>query len=689
MAKEIYIDDENFAKGLQALEDTTKAPFGSARVMENCTITDKGGIAPRLGTSIIGTFNVSTLPIKSVYTYKKSFAANEILIKTYGTKFEAYSKNHTSAGWFLVKDGYTTGQEFGFVTSLVNTDNQDYCVFCNRYEPYTRWTGAIALLTSTLVGGETTIPVDTTLTTDTFDSQTATSNSATSFGIGTTPWVASQWNNFYVYIPSSGKVRKITATTTNSITFDTLGGAPGNVAFEIRQQLFPDTGSVIYNSNIVAYTSVDTNTTLITASAAAGTSGQALTLVPTEYPQNPRGNRLTSYLNRIIVGNVRSALARDSGGALAGYSNAGSYFVSKVNNPFDFTYSATRVAGEGDVVSTPYGGGNITDVSSLEDTAYVFKPRYIESVKYSQDANDLSVREPIKSEIGSVNRVIRGSDDVWFMTEDKKFTKIGRVKLKDVKPQNENIGYIIKRLLDLYSMDSFTGIEYADRIYFACKTDATQTVNNVVVVYNKTTESFEGLWSLTVNGFTRFNNLLCFGDSIGANVYQMLTGHADYDGTNRFPIISRYKSHYMNLSASIKGKRRGSHADLQAMHSMYFEGYIKGATQITFQAWKDFSDTPFLQFNFDGSETNFQDGVNLMATLGGETIGLAPMGSISSPDVEGYRHFQFRVYFPYQYGNHFSVGHQSENVDDDYEISRYGLGMLQDVSTDTNRIKAI
>lgn len=698
MAKDIYIDDQNFRLGLQALDDTTKAPFGSALVMENCMITDKGGIAPRLGTSVLGTSNSSLLPVRSLYAFKKSFGTDEFLVKTYDTYMEVYSKNLSSSGWFRLKTGFTSDKEFGFITSLVNVNNQDYLIFCNRYDYYQSWTGATTLLNGALVGGETTITVDNVLTPESFDIE-ATANvsgsSATTLTVNGTPWAASQWIGFYAYIKTgvnAGKISLISSNTSSQITFATLGSDPGACDFEIRQLLFPASGTLILGGNTLAYSAIPTVTTFTTSAAATTASRTPVAVVPTIYADAPKGNRLTNSLNRVIVGNVRSGLARNAGGAIAGFAAAGSYFVSKLNNPFDFTYAATRVAGEGDVVSTPYGGGDITDVMAQEDAAYIFKKRYIESVKYSQDTSDLAVRVPLKSEVGSINKVIKGADDIYFMTPDKKFTSIGREKLKDVLPQTENIGYIIKRLLDTYDMSSFCGIEYADRLYFACKSASTNTYNDRVLVYNKNSRSFEGVWTLSANGFARFNDLLYFGDATGANVYQMLTGHADVVGTDRFPIVAKYQSHFANLGPifrRLKRRQITSFADIQAMHSMYVEGYIKGATTITFECWKDFSTTPFLSFNFSGAETNFQDGATLMATLGDEEIGLAPMGSISTPDPEGYQHFQFRVYFPYQYGNYFSVGHQTSNTDDDYEIIRYGLGLLQDVSVDTGRIKSV
>ncbi len=682
--KDVFIDYQNFKLGLYALEDTTKAPFGSARVMSNMRVTDRGGIAPRLGTRLLGTENSAAYGVTGLYNFRKSYDQDEFLIKTYDDEMEVYSKNHASADWWRLKNGFTSNKEFGFVTSLVNTANEDYCVFCNRYEDYQRWMGAVTLLTAGLTGGETAIPVTSTLTNEIFESKTASANSATTLDVAGTPWAASQWVNMYVHITSgalNGKVRKITANTNNQITFDTLGGGPGNCTFQIRKLAFPATGSIIYNGTVIAYSGIDTSTTLTVASAHAGTLGQAVSVIPETYPACPRGNRLTNYLGRIIVGNVRSALALDSGGATQGFASAGSYFVSKILDPFDYSFQATRVAGEGDIISTPYGGGDITDVSSLEDTAYVFKSKYIESVKYSQDSNDLANRIPLKAEVGSVGQVIRGADDIYFITEDKQITSIGRVSYKDITPQTQNIGFKIKRLLSNYVFGAGRGIEDDDRLYIPAKSSSSQTSNDIVIVYNKINKSFDGIWNIPANYFARFGSGLYLAESNTPNVYEMNTGHSDISGSNRFPISSEYASHFMNLTAS--------HGYLQSLNSLYFEGYIKGGSTITFQAWKDFSNDPFLEFSFAGSETTLLDGTEIPGFLGGAPIGLRPMGSISAADEEGRQHFQFRIYFPFQYGNHFSIGFKSVGEDFDYEVTRFGLGLAESVSVDTGRVKSI
>jgi len=681
---DIFIDYEKFKLGLYALEDTTKAPFGTARIMRNMRITDRGGISPRLGTSLLGTFNSSALSGKGLYNFRKSYDSDEFLLKAYDDELEVYSKNHSSAGWWRLKNGFTSDKEFGFITSLVNTSNEDFVVFCNRYEEYQRWQGAVTLLDGALVGAETSVIVDSVLTEEIFESKTASASSATTLDVSGTPWAASMWINMYVYITSgvhSGKIRLITSNDNNTITFDTLGSDPGSCTFQIRKAAFPASGTLIYNGTTIAYTAIPEYNKFTVASAHAAADNSAVALVPTTYPAAPRGNRLANYLGRIIVGNVRSALARDSGGVLSGFASAGSYFVSKLSDPTDFSFTATRVAGEGDIIATPYGGGDITDVVAQEDTAYVFKNRYIESVQYSQDANDLANRTPLKAEVGSVGPVIKGSDDIYFISEDKKFTSIGRVASKDVLPQTDNIGFKIQRLLNDYVFGTGRGIEDVDRIYIPCKSISTETNNDIVLVYNKVNKAFEGVWEIHANFFERFNNSIYYIESNTPNVYQLNTGNSDVVGTDRFPISSDYASHFMNLTAS--------HGYSQALNAIYLEGYIKGNSTFTFKAWKDFSNSEFLSFDFSGTESSLLDGQEIGAFLGSAPIGLRPMGAVGEADSEGRRHFYFRVYFPFQYGNHFSVGFSSSGSDLDYEVTRIGLGLSESVSVDTTRIKSI
>lgn len=695
MAKTLTYDMENFNAGLVLLNDDSTAPVGSARSMTNIFITDRGGIAPRPGTMMLGTRDVSTDRGRGFFVFKKSFGAIEIPMRAQGTRLEVYDTQH---GWFLLKNSFTFDQEFGFVSNLVNTDNADFVYFSNRYEPFQRWSGQIANITAALAGGETTIPVDSTLEDDIFFEGVATDEdgpapTATKIHVqhdpNPAPWVASQWVNFYVYITSgaqAGQVRKITANTNHEIDFDALPGAPAvGDTFEIRMTKFDlnfgDT--FIYNETEITVTDVPSATELTVASAHAAPIDTAVTQSPQVFLDAPRGNRIDTLLGRTVVGRVRSGLSRDAGGALQGSNSAGSVWVSRLNDPKDFTYDATRVAGQGDLLSTPYGGGDITDIAVQEEVVYIYKESYIEAVQYSQDINDFAVRTPLKPGAGSINKVIKGHDDHFFMTVDKQFTSLGRVENKDITVQTMNIGLPIRRLLQEYEFNQFNGYEYRNRILFSARSSTETANNDVTVVWNKRTETFEGVWNIAAHAFDEYGDQLYFQEANGPNVWQMFEERkADIDDTDELPIASVWQSNFFNL-LPIKG-------NYQTVQSLAFEGYIAANTTFTISLFKDFADEASIEFDFGGlDDEEFLTGSQLASFLGSNPLGLVPIGVLGGVGLDGRRRFSFMVYFPYEYGQYFSLGFQSSGIDQDWEIIRASLGLGETISTIRPGIKSI
>jgi len=743
--KTLTVSQSNFRLGLHLLEDDTSSPIGSARKMLNVSISDRGGISTRPGTKLLGAINTSSGSVKGVFNFKKSQGSFEYPIKAYDTFLEYY---HSTAGWSKLKTTFTTAQEFGFTSSLVNVDSDDFCYFCNRTEEYQRWRGAVTLLNGALSGGEIAVTVDSVLKDNVYYSSSATSSSATTVTVSDATWATDMWKNFVIHIVGTTKVRRITGNTTTVITFDTMSD-PGSNSFEIRQLAFPlynigtvttagtttltgagtnflttyrtgdliyvDTETVrtvssvtsdtvlvvtsvfftttaglnhrhkrqiIYGGTVIEYTNIDISTAFVVASATAAVDNTAITLVPQVFIDAPRGNRLENLLGRVYIGNVRSAVSRDSAGALQGSDQAGSMFVSKLLDPTTFTFSASRIAGEGDILNMPYGGGELTDIKGQESAIYAYKKGYVESVSYSQDANDYAIRVPLKTGKGSVGKVIKGADDQYFMTIDKTFTSLGRIKTKDILPQTENIGVSIKRLLDSYDHTDFNGIEFNNKIYTCHKTSSDENYNNVILVYNKSTKSYEGIWALPAGYFFEYLTNLYYAESNGANVWQMLIGKSDVqDATTTYPVTSDWRSNFFNV-LPMKNNTQG-------INSVFLEGYITANTSFTFNLYKDFSDVATLSFTFGGSEESEMVGDSLNRFMGSTALALEPIGTVDAPGSDGRRRFQFIVYFPYIYGETFSTGITSEGKNQDWEIIRISLGLKEDISVKINNIKTI
>ena len=686
--KTLTIQQDQFSRGLQLLTDDSKAPFGSAREMLNCIITDRGGIAPRPGTKLLGTYNDTPSAVRGLYNFKKSKSNPDILIKTYDDEVEYF---HPTLGeWARLKNGYTEDQQFDFTYSLVNTDNDDFTYFCNRYEEYQRWRGAYTQLNGALAGGETEVIVDSILTDPIYEALTATSNSSTTVNVASAIWATNMYKNFYVYFPSTGKVRLITANTSNQITFETLGSGPGNIAFQIRQLAFPATGLIIYSGTPIAYTAFDLATQFEVSSAHAGADNTPVAVIPETFIAAPRGNRIDILRGRVYVGRVRSAISRDVSGDIQASTQAGSVFVSELLDPTTFTFQAGRVAGEGDIINIAYGGGDITDVQAFENQVAIYKRDYIELVQYTEDINDVAIRTPLKTGVGSIGRVIKGSDDHYFMTPDKKYTSLGRVRNKDITVQSLNIGHVIKRLLDKYNNDNFTGKEFNNRIISTHKSSESASINDTMLVYNKKTETFEGVWTLGANNLDIFrgkdetSDELVYGESNGANVWKMFQDRkADVrDSSTELPYTSRWQSNFFNV-LPLK-------ANMQGISSMAVEGYISADAIFSCELFKDFETESILSFDFGGNEDAFLQGT---ASIGdffaANPFGTTPIGSIGEVDSDGRRRFSFIVYFPHKYCQYLSTAFSSTGTNQDWEIIRTTYGLTENVSTRTVNTKSV
>ena len=156
---------------------------------------------------------------------------------------------------------------------------------------------------------------------------------------------------------------------------------------------------------------------------------------------------------------------------------------------------------------------------------------------------------------------------------------------------------------------------------------------------------------------------------------------ADVEGEEAFGYTFDVATHYFNLTASA--------AYQQSIYGLVVEGYIGGATTITYKIWKDFAeDSPVLTMNLSSDESAYLDGEESNIYLGDVPLGLSSLSiDYSDIDVDGRRHFMARIYFPPQYGNFFSVGIQSSGVDQNHESSRIGLMVMEEPGIKTTQIK--
>lgn len=621
-------------------QDTTKA-LGLFK-MKNAIISDRGGVATRPGTELLGVSDSSGTPITTLFTAKRRDGTN-ILVRASGTTLEYY--NTLTNSWAVLKSGFTSGQVFGLANHNLSSDALDYLYYCNAVEPYQRWTMAFEKTTSALSGGETSIPITTVLDSNVYHSNTAVSVTTTTITVPANTWANNIWNSgYYVRITSgasTGSISPISATTSTQITFTAIAGLAGTPTFEIRRLKFPASGTFVYgNGSTMSYTQVVKDNALPVASAPALASGSAIAAYPEELMNNgcPRGNILKTIFQIMLVSGTKSAPT--------------TVYRSKINNAADFTYSATRVAGEGDVIEFPDDGERITDLSIREDQIEVFKESQIYDLSFTQDASDLPkkntrVNSPL---IGTAGRTFRAGDDIMFVSPAKEVTSLSRVPYRDTQPQRTNLAWPIKRGIRNYDFSSVRGYTFRNYTVVAAKATSSSSTNDKVIVFDNNLQKWIGEWEIPAADFAVYNNELYFGSSASKEVYKMFTTRTtQVKGTDLLPYDTYCETHWVNKSSD--------QLSTQKFNMLAIAGYVRLNTPITFSLYYDFSTEAKHTWTFDPANqtiiTNNILGDTAEASLGVTPLGVTPLSiELSATDIGDYNEQKFLIYYTLPFDDH-------------------------------------
>lgn len=205
----------------------------------------------------------------------------------------------------------------------------------------------------------------------------------------------------------------------------------------------------------------------------------------------------------------------------------------------NFTYSSTRVAGEGFILSQALGGA-MQNVMSLNGVEYCLHKRSAWAVTISAD--DLDVTNLIfRSKVGIPNHraAIESADGIYYIDDsdqnDVHFriltldTQSTEVLPKSISRQFKIANVKVGINLNNYLFDKGASIEFGDLVLFACRTLDSDT-NNRVFVYNKTNKAHDVV-DYYVSCFAVYNGTLVAGDSVSDNVYTLLSGIDDDDAT--------------------------------------------------------------------------------------------------------------------------------------------------------------
>lgn len=251
-----------------------------------------------------------------------------------------------------------------------------------------------------------------------------------------------------------------------------------------------------------------------------------------------------------------------------------SVFCSNIDDFQDFSFSAPRVASEGEVVIFPEGGDKINGLAVRPNYVAVMKKDYIGSLEFkdfSVDLSDIPVVKTIVKEIdvGAVNQksIINKNFSVLFSNNDIGLSELTRLENKDFDESISILERIRPSIEDYTLSDTAIGI-LENRIIQAVNDDS--TFNNRMLVFDFERNRITQFAGLNASSFATYNDNLYYGDSINQNVYKMFIGK--YNDNDR-SYTTEWKTKWHNFGFADQWKE---------IERVYVEGFITKNTTIDF-----------------------------------------------------------------------------------------------------------
>lgn len=294
----------------------------------------------------------------------------------------------------------------------------------------------------------------------------------------------------------------------------------------------------------------------------------------------------------------------------------------------DFSFSAPRLAGEGDVFRQDDGGGIIQAIDTYQSVEYCFHELKTWALELSDDDTN-AVNLPYRKQVGIPNWKAREAtgDGIYYVD----VTNENDPKLRLLTLENGSDRVIprpISDKLDLsgYRFDRSWVKRWGDLVLFGCRT-ADSVVNNIVIVYDTNWKSFD-----FVDYFADFadvyNGTLIIGDSLSPNVLQAFSGYDDEGSI----VSGQFDTSLWDLEDPNR---------LKKVHKLQVEGLIQPNQIIGVYAVNDRNDESFLGY-IRGDGDYVDRGQSVL--IGSETIGSSEIGGGSNQTAfHYYRELKFRV----------------------------------------------
>lgn len=193
----------------------------------------------------------------------------------------------------------------------------------------------------------------------------------------------------------------------------------------------------------------------------------------------------------------------------------------------DFTYSATRVAGEGDVFRQDEGGDPIVNVEIHDGAYFSIKQRTVYRLTLSSDDTN-ATNEVFRKGIGMPNlraSVSTGKGIMFINTANLEKPELTIIRKNVTGDALEAANLIPQFDLSAYEWDDAAMTTFGEVVVFSGRRLGKDT-NDRVFEYNPNQESVD-VHSYRARTFAQALGLLYAGDSLSKNVYNIFSGFDD------------------------------------------------------------------------------------------------------------------------------------------------------------------
>lgn len=426
---------------------------------------------------------------------------------------------------------------------------------------------------------------------------------------------------------------------------------------------------IIINGITYAYTGGEGTTTLtgVTPSPSGISVGDVITqaVITTPNIAISADSNFSTFANGVIA-NLNNQI-------YLGALNNAKYYISKVSNYKDYTFSSPRQLGEGWHAILD---ANVVGFMPQENFVYItagknhwynisFQSETIDTggtaITYEQ-VNSLPLKTGVQQGAQSQAMLSHMKDNIIMVSNEPTIDMLGRIENYFGTPMTVNISDPIKLDVDSYDFTDGSIFYFQYNIYVAVPKEG------LVLVYSLATKSWDSPQTLPISRFYIVDGEL-YGHSYNSSEsYKLFTGYADrvYTGFQGSPIDAKAKFSYQNY---------GSRHALKNANSFYIEGYINANTTLKCTITYELDGCASTRtFDVDGSDSSIVCLPPQGDSLGKQSLGKVKLGGDSINSIQGLPP-KFRVEKTFNNNNFFECSFSFEilGVDQAFQLLAFGL----------------